>query len=67
MTAPVARILLRYLAMFLVTKGYLDAGIGQELATDPDILNFITLGLGVLISVATETWYALARRLGWSK
>jgi hypothetical protein len=63
MSAVVARIALRYLAGALITAGYLDAGTGNTLASDPDVLMLVGLGLGLF----TEGAYALARRHGWAK
>ena len=61
--APLIRILLRYVAMALVTRGLISDEAGATLATDPDV----QLVVGALIGFATEAWYVLARRLGWSK
>ncbi|MCB1484851.1 MAG: hypothetical protein KDJ17_08155 [Hyphomicrobiaceae bacterium] len=61
--APLIRILLRYAAMALVTRGLISDDAGAILATDPDV----QLVVGALIGFATEAWYVLARRLGWSK
>lgn len=38
MTAVIARIALRHIACALIVKGFLDAGTGNTLATDPDVL-----------------------------
>ena len=58
----VARILLRYLAMFMVTYGWLGPDAGREFMTDPDLVMVLGAGIGLL----TEAWYALAKRLGQS-
>ena len=63
MTAVIARIILRYVAGFLIAKGLLDAGTGNMLATDPDVLTLVGLGIGVL----TELAYTVARKMGWEK
>ena len=67
MVSVIARIALRYAAGALVAKGLFDASTGSQLATDADVLNAIEVGLGLGLGVASELWYALARKLGWSK
>lgn len=64
--AVLARILLRYLAGFLVFKGLFAPDMGNVLATDPDILAWTQLGLGFAASGVAEAWYWLARKFGWS-
>lgn len=63
MTAVIARIALRYLAGALVTAGYIDPAMGQELGMDPDILMLVGTG----IAFATEAAYFAARKFGWTK
>ncbi|MBD9455945.1 hypothetical protein IB244_31230 [Rhizobium sp. RHZ02] len=63
MPAVIARIALRYLAGALIAKGYLDAGTGDTLASDPDLLMLVGLGIGAL----TELAYVVAHRMGWAK
>ncbi len=63
MIAVLARIAARYVAGFLIAKGLLDAGTGNMLATDPDVLTLVGIGIGVL----TELAYTVARKLGWEK
>jgi len=62
MTAVLARIALRYLAAALVTAGYLDADLGNQIGADPDLLILI----GGAIGLAVEMAYAAAKRLGWA-
>lgn len=59
---PIIRILLRVLAGFLVGKGFTEA---QTLAGDPELIALVETGIGAIIWVATEAWYALAKRFGW--
>jgi hypothetical protein len=66
MSAVLARILLRYLAMALVMWGLLAPADRQMLATDPDLAGVIELGVGLAIAAGTEAWYWLAKRMGWS-
>jgi len=63
MTAVLARIAARYVAGALIAKGFLDAGTGDTLASDPDVLMLVGLGIGVL----TELAYTVARKMGWSR
>lgn len=67
MVSVVARIALRYAAGALVAKGLLDTSTGSQIAADADILRAIEVGLGVGLATASEVWYSLARKLGWSK
>jgi hypothetical protein len=67
MTAPLVRILLRYLSGLLVMKGLISTGMGTELATDPDLMAILELVFGSAFAVAAEWWYVLAKRWGWSK
>lgn len=62
MTAVISRIVLRYLAAALVTAGYLDADLGQQIGADPDLIMLVGLALGAAVEMA----YAAAKRLGWS-
>lgn len=62
MTAVIARIALRYLAAALVTAGYLDADLGQQIGADPDLIMLVGLALGAAVEMA----YAAAKRLGWA-
>lgn len=57
--APIARIILRY----AVGAGVMgSAKIGEQLAADPDL---VATG-AVLIGVAVEAGYAVAKRKGWA-
>jgi len=57
MTAPIARIILRY-GVGLV----FGMEIGRLLAGDPDVVLFVATGVGL----ATEVVYAYAKRKGWA-
>lgn len=67
MIGPVSRILARYLAGALVAKGVIDAGSGAFFATDADVVGIVQIVLGGAVSLVTEGFYYLARKLGWSK
>ncbi len=63
MIAPLSRIVLRYLAGFLVAYGVITPDIGQILITDPDIIAIV----GVVLGAIVESFYVIARKYGWSK
>lgn len=57
--APIARIILRY----LIGAGIAGSTqIGDYLAADPDLVLYVSLGLGA----AVEGVYAFAKRKGWA-
>lgn len=66
MSGVLARILLRYIAAALVAKGFLSDDLGASISGDTDMLSAVSLGLGAVIGAATEGWYWLAKRFGWS-
>lgn len=57
--APLARILLRYLAGAGV-MGSLT--LGEDLAADPDLVLYVSLAIGA----AVEAAYAYAKKRGWA-
>ena len=57
--APLARIILRYIA----GAGIMGSqALGNQLASDPDLVLYLSLGL----AAAVEAAYALAKRKGWA-
>ncbi len=58
LTAQIVRILLRYVAGFLVAKGLLDAGTGDALADDEALAVSIELAIGGVMAVVTEWSFA---------
>lgn len=66
MTAPLIRIFLRYLAGILVARGLLTAETGGILSADPDVYAVVETAAGLAIAAATEGYYYLARKWGWS-
>lgn len=64
MYGPAARILLRYLVGMALAFGWLPESVASQLSEDPDIVAMIEIGLPVLVGAATETWYAIAKRVG---
>jgi len=65
--SPAIRILLRYAAGILVSKGILAPELGTQLLADPEVMMAVQVGAGLLIGAAAEAWYALAHKFGWSK
>lgn len=57
---PFIRIALRYGVGAVI--GY---QIGDQLASDPDVVAVATAGAAAIVGVATEWTYALARKWGW--
>jgi len=66
MTAAIARILLRYLAMALVMWGWLRPADAAVVQADSDLRMIVEIGLGLAIAIGTELWYWAAKRFGWS-
>lgn len=60
-TAVTARILLRYLAGYLILKGVLPEDLARMIENDPEIAAVV----GALIAAGVESLYAVAKRLGW--
>lgn len=67
MSAVVVRIFLRYLAGILVAKGFLAPEDGLQIASDPDISMLLQVALGALVGALSESWYYVARKLGWER
>lgn len=62
-----ARIILRYLAGYLVARGLVTTDFGATLAGDADLASAAELLIGLGIGAASEGWYILARKFGWAK
>jgi hypothetical protein len=62
--APLARILLRYVAGALIAKGVIQ---DPAQLVNPDTVTVVTIGLGALLSAVSEGFYMLARRRGWGR
>lgn len=65
MIGPFSRIALRYVAGFLVAKGFLSGADSDFLSTDPDVAFVVEAGAGVALGLAVEGFYWLAKRMGW--
>lgn len=68
--SPFLRIGARYLAGYFAAKGVVSMALAEELASDPEVLTAIGSAVdvlvGVVIAVATEGFYWLAKKMGWS-
>ncbi|QWW70171.1 hypothetical protein [Rhizobium sp. WYJ-E13] len=67
MTLVFIRILLRYLAAILVTRGLIAPDLGEMISRDPDVAMALQIASGALIAATAEGWYYLAHRCGWAK
>lgn len=67
MMSVVIRILLRYGAGVLVTRGLIGSDDASAFSADPDIQMALETGLGLAMAGASEAWYWLAHRFGWAK
>ncbi|MBS7546264.1 hypothetical protein [Ancylobacter oerskovii] len=61
MNGPFLRILLRYIAGYLVFKGFMPQEFADMIANDPDV----AAAAGVVLAAVVEGAYWLARRFGW--
>lgn len=64
LTSQIVRILVRYLAGFLVAKGLVDAGTGDALAADETLISSIEIAIGGGLALLNETWFARAIKKG---
>lgn len=64
--APLIRILLRYLTFPFLYFGLINPNEARDLIADPEIAQWISLGLGVAAPFISEGWYWMARKLGWT-
>lgn len=65
MLAPLARVILRYVAGALLGAGVSVGAAGYVLADDPDLVMLVSIGLSFLIGAASEGFYYLAKKYGW--
>lgn len=55
------RIILRYIAGYLVLYGLVPQEIADMISNDPDI----AIAVGAVLVAAVEIFYALAKKFGW--
>lgn len=65
--APIIRILLRYLTMPLLYFGLITENEASHIIAEPEIVQWVSLGLGMIAPVISEGWWWLARRFGWNR
>lgn len=65
MTSQIVRSVLRYLAGVLIAAGFISAGTGEALSTDPTAIaaaeqavNWVLVSAGTVIGGITEGWFA---------
>jgi len=63
--APIVRILLRYATGPLLLIGLILPEEQQSIISDPEIVGWVSTGLGILAPIIAEGWYWLAREFGW--
>lgn len=63
----IIRIGLRYATFPLLYFGVITEHEASDLIADPEIAQWISLGLGIIAPIVSETWYLMARKFGWSK
>lgn len=56
--APIVRILLRVIGGFLIGYGYSESSV-NDVVTDPELVGLICL-------LASEAWYYVAIKMGWT-
>lgn len=62
--AQIARVLVRYAAMGLITAGVFTAGFGDVFVNDPEIVGLVSTGLGLVVSAVTELKFIKALKEG---
>jgi hypothetical protein len=58
---PIARIFVRYVAGLAF-----GASAAEAIINDPDIMNYLAIGLSIAFGVGTEYVYSKARARGWA-
>lgn len=66
MSAPITRIVLRYLAMYVALRGFLPEDVAKAISEDPQFIELVNMGIGLAIAAINEGWYALAKKYGWN-
>lgn len=59
------RILLRYIAGYLVLHGFFSQDDASTFMSDPDIAAVLEMGAGVCLGYVVEQWTVFARKMGW--
>jgi hypothetical protein len=64
---PIIRILLRYVTIPLLALGWILPEEQQAIIADPQIVGWVSTGLGIIAPMVAEGWYWAARKFGWAK
>ena len=65
--APIIRILLRYITLPLLYFGLITEPEAASIIAEPEIAQWVSLGLGTIAPVISEGWWWLARKFGWDR
>jgi hypothetical protein len=65
--APLIRIALRYLTFPLLWLGWILPAEQQDIIADPELVSWISTGLGILAPIVAEGWWWMARKFGWDR
>lgn len=65
--APIIRIFLRYATFPLLYFGLITENEAADIIAEPEIAQWVSLGLGMIAPVVSEGWWWLARRFGWDR
>lgn len=65
--APIIRIFLRYATFPLLYFGLITENEASDLIADPEIAQWVSLAAGLIAPVISESWWWLARNLGWDR
>lgn len=65
--APIIRIILRYATFPLIYFGLINEKEAMDLVSDPEIAQWVSLGLGIVAPFISEGWYWLATKFRWQR
>lgn len=65
--APIIRIFLRYATFPLLYFGLITEHEAADIIAEPEIAQWVSLGLGMIAPVISESWWWLARKFGWER
>lgn len=59
------RIVLRYVAGLLIAWGLISEEDTRLVLTDPHLIGWLEVGFGLAAGFVAESWYRIAKRMGW--
>lgn len=65
--APIIRIFLRYATFPLLYFGLITENEAADIIAEPEIAQWVSLGLGMVAPVISESWWWFARKFGWDR